>query len=131
MIGIVECSQPGSPGDSAVLLGFRAGDGFGLAEPVQETGDADELAARLASLAAAHGRLLVVLGSTVDPAVAAIAGVDVLVADPGGACTGVWLELARHWQEWSDSYPAVALADHDALTRRGYLAVLRTTPASR
>jgi hypothetical protein len=74
--------------------------------------------------------LLVVLGSTVDPAVASTAGADLLVADPGGACTGVWLELARHWREWADSYPVVALVDHDARTGRGFLAVLRAIPAS-
>lgn len=53
---------------------------------------------------------------------------DVHHAPPGTYCTGVWLELAAHWQEWRHTYRTVVLRDTDPRTGVGHHAVF-TVPA--
>lgn len=47
-------------------------------------------------------------------------------AGPGTYCTGVWLELARHWCSWQRDHGTVLLCDTDPLSGESHLAVLRS-----
>ncbi|MDD1063730.1 hypothetical protein NMG29_37165 [Streptomyces cocklensis] len=120
VLAIVECRTPDgldAPQEATgVLLAFG-----GAAGPLVEPAAAD----RPAALLREHGRLLVVLGPTADPAALGVpAGADVHRVPAGGYCTSVWLALARHWTRWSATYPAIALCDTDPLHGTGHVAVL-------
>ena len=55
-------------------------------------------------------------------------GAEVHRAPQGTYCTGVWLELAAHWQEWRRTHRAVVLRDTDPRTGVSHHAVF-TAPA--
>ncbi|MFD5649186.1 hypothetical protein [Streptomyces sp. NPDC127039] len=55
---------------------------------------------------------------------------DVHRAPSGTYCTGVWLELAAHWQEWQRSHHTVVLRDTEPGTGREHHAVFTTAPAA-
>ncbi|GAB3981096.1 hypothetical protein V1634_28595 [Plantactinospora veratri] len=73
---------------------------------------------------------LLVAGSWTHPDDLAETAVPVHRAAPGPYCTGVWLELARHHEEWSDAYRSVVLCDTDPRTGQSQAAVLRRRPAA-
>ncbi|MFD7904828.1 hypothetical protein ACFVSN_16155 [Kitasatospora sp. NPDC057904] len=107
--------------DSAALLVLRADAGpgprFAGAHSADHAGPA--LAARLDG-PDADGTLLV-LGPHVTDDIPDHPAVH--RAEPGSYCTGVWLELARHWQDWQHAHRRVVLCDTDPRTGRTHLAV--------
>lgn len=107
--------------DSAALLVLRADAGpgprFAGAQSTDDAGRA--LAARLDGPDADH--TLVVLGPHVTDGIPDHPAVH--RAAPGSYCTGVWLELARHWQEWQHTHRRIVLCDTDPRTGRTHLAV--------
>ncbi|MFE5715248.1 hypothetical protein ACFQ7J_31050 [Streptomyces sp. NPDC056501] len=42
---------------------------------------------------------------------------------PGSYCTSLWLALADHWQEWSETYRRVVLCDTDPRSGRSHVAL--------
>ncbi|MDG4773647.1 hypothetical protein [Solwaraspora sp. WMMD792] len=56
-------------------------------------------------------------------------GLPVHRCQPGGYSTSVWLDLARHHDEWVDRYASLVLCDTDPRTGRSQLAVLTNTCA--
>jgi hypothetical protein len=70
-------------------------------------------------------RVLVVAGPWTDPA--RFAGTPVHRVAPGSYCTSVWLDLARHHEEWARDHDAIVLCDTDPRTGRSHAALLRRT----
>ncbi|AZQ38778.1 hypothetical protein EJ357_39465 [Streptomyces cyaneochromogenes] len=114
--------------DSGVLLVLGGGDGLGVSA-VESHASPEATTARLAELAADPTGVLLVLGPGARDMADAPAGVKVHHAGDGSYCTSVWLELARHWQEWRRDHSAVILCDVDPLVREGHMAVLRPVGA--
>jgi len=104
--------------DSGVVLTLSATDAGALA--LDRAGFSASVADALAGYDA-DGRTLVVLGSWVDAPVPG--GYAVHRAEPGGYCTGVWLELAENWQDWHRKYRTVVLCDTDPRDGRTCAAV--------
>jgi hypothetical protein len=50
-------------------------------------------------------------------------------AAAGSYCTGVWLSLARGWDDWRRSHSAVVLCDTDPVSGLSHLALLRSSAA--
>ncbi|MDG4787864.1 hypothetical protein O7626_18285 [Micromonospora sp. WMMD1102] len=73
---------------------------------------------------------LLVAGSWASSDDLADTGWPVHRAAAGPYCTGVWLELARHHQEWAEAYRSVVLCDTDPRTGQSQVAVLRRRPAA-
>lgn len=114
--------------DSAALLYF---DGQGLLE-FSRMGPAvpDEgLDALLEDMTAGldPARTLLVAGPRIDPGRLARTGLPVYRGDTGTYCTTVWLDLARHHQEWAARYQAVVLCDTDPRTGLAQAAVMRVS----
>jgi hypothetical protein len=112
--------------DSAVLLYFGDQGSYEFvrtAPPVP----AAELGEQLMKVTAGldPGRTLLVTGPHVAPGQLAGPGLPIHRSDPGTYCTSVWLDLARHHQEWATRYQAVVLCDADPRTAMSQVAVLR------
>ncbi|MFY1670279.1 hypothetical protein ACN27G_10000 [Plantactinospora sp. WMMB334] len=77
---------------------------------------------------------LLVAGSWADAGELAATGLPIHRGAPGPYCTGVWLDLARHHEEWGAAYRSVVLCDTDPRTGQSQAAVLRlrgTAPTPR
>ncbi|TDC41581.1 hypothetical protein [Micromonospora sp. KC213] len=119
--------------DSAVLLYFGTGTGTGFRfVGTEATGDGVPLGELLASRRPAlpPGPALLVAGPW--PAADQLDAVDLPVhrCEPGSYCTSVWLDLARHHEEWARRYASLVLCDTDPRTGRSQLAVLVNTGTS-
>jgi hypothetical protein len=57
--------------------------------------------------------VLVVAGPWIDLGRVEAAGPKIHRAPPGSYCTSVWLELARHYQDWTRDYTTIVLCDTD------------------
>ncbi len=68
---------------------------------------------------------LVVAGPWTDADQVAATGLAEHRVAPGSYCTSVWLDLARHHEEWADCHDAVVLCDTDPRTGRSHAALLR------
>lgn len=115
--------------DSAVLLYFDQGGGLQF-QASWPTGPADGLAELLARATSGLDltRTLIVAGPWVAPGeLDPYAGLVHRVT-AGGYCTSVWLELARHHEDWLARFDAVVLCDTDPRTGRGQAALLRHAP---
>lgn len=110
--------------DSAVVLHFAGLGGLEL-HSVHSCGPHEPLGALLTRLAGALAgqEVLLVAGRWTDPASIDAAGLPTRQAAPGFYCTGVWLELARHHQEWAAGNDAVILCDTDPRSGKSHAAV--------
>jgi hypothetical protein len=81
--------------------------------------------------------VLVVAGPWTDPGQAGAAGPKIHRVPPGSYCTSVWLELARHHQDWARNYRTIVMCDTDpgtglshavTLSRRGQAGRRAGTP---
>ncbi|MDI3408217.1 hypothetical protein [Streptomyces cavernicola] len=111
--------------DTGVLLVLKNGAGL-QAEAVESFDDAEATLARLRELAGSGPDTLLVTGPWVQEQDFGSAARVHRVA-PGSYCTSVWLDLARHWQQWQRDHRLVVLCDVDPLSGSGHLAVLRST----
>ncbi|NGM14111.1 hypothetical protein O3597_07340 [Verrucosispora sp. WMMA2044] len=118
--------------DSGVLLYFDTDSRSGFRFTASRVAGAD---VPLGDLLAGHrtalppGPTLLVAGPW--PADDQLSGVDLPVhrCQPGGYCTSVWLDLARHHEEWATRYANLVLCDTDPRTGRSQLAVLSNAGA--
>jgi hypothetical protein len=74
------------------------------------------------------GSTLLVAGPWADGGELAGTGLPIHRSAPGPFCTGVWLDLARHHEDWSATYRSVVLCDTDPRTGQSQAAVLRLRP---
>ncbi|MFI9201799.1 hypothetical protein [Streptomyces sp. NPDC053048] len=117
--------------DSGVLLVLDEGEGLGVSS-VESFPSPEATTARIAELATADpAGTLFVLGPRSGVGASAPAGARVHQAGAGSYCTSVWLELARHWQQWQREFTTVVLCDVDPLDHQGQLAVFRAAAAPR
>jgi hypothetical protein len=110
--------------DSAVVLHFAGAGGLELrsvhcCEPEEALG---ALLTRLAE-ALAGQEVLLVAGQWTSPAQIDLAGLPSRRAASGFYCTGVWLELARHHEEWAAGKDAIILCDTDPRSGKSQAAV--------
>lgn len=104
--------QDGDLVDSGVLVFLGRGgswDVAGVRSAGPRTGPAE-----LIRVPAGHcaQEVLLVTGPWIDPGAAAL-GLKIHQAPPGSYCTSVWLELARHHQDWARDYKTIVLLDTD------------------
>ncbi|MFJ6557777.1 hypothetical protein ACIQNT_37010 [Streptomyces luteogriseus] len=121
--------------DSGALLvlgdaGGPDGEGGPALSGVESFASPEDTAARLSELAAADpAGTLLVLGPGVQEDAVDAAGARISRTGETSYCTSVWLELARHWQDWCRDTATVVLGDVDPLTKEGQLAVFRSPSA--
>ncbi len=115
--------------DSGALLCFGGGEGLGITG-VEALPSPEATSARLAELAVGEpgGTLLVLGPGCLDEAPP---GASIHRTGDGSYCTSVWLELARHWQEWQRDFATVILGDVDPLSKEGRIAAFRSATAGR
>jgi hypothetical protein len=111
--------------DSAVVLVLTDTGGLGtVSTPTTVMTDASDVTAHLTDALAATEpapgqRRVLVCGFGIEPTLAPVAEADeVLHCPPGRPGAGVWIELAEHIDEWTQSGAQVVLADHDDVARR-------------
>jgi hypothetical protein len=114
--------------DSAALLCFGTGTGGGWRFRGSRTlGPGQPLHPSVAALLGepAAGSALVVAGPWVDREDLAAVAAPVHHVAPGGYCTSVWIDLARHHETWADVHDTLVLCDTDPRTGRSQAALLR------
>lgn len=75
--------------------------------------------------------VLLVAGPWLDLGPAEAAGLKIHRAPPGSYCTSVWLELARHCQDWARGYQTIVLCDTDPGTGVSQAVTLSSASAGR
>ncbi|HEY2443905.1 MAG TPA: hypothetical protein VGI31_12265 [Streptosporangiaceae bacterium] len=116
--------------DSAALLVFDVGGGWEISGLAWSDGELTSLLTAAAG-AGLPRSTLVVAGPWTDPRAAGRHGRSVHRVVAGSYCTSVWLDLARHHENWAREHDAIILADTDPRTGRSHCAVLRLAPAAR
>jgi hypothetical protein len=116
---------PGAPlADCGVLLVFDFGGRWEISGLAWSDGGLDGLLKAVAGESLA-GSVLLVAGPGTEPVLAGRPGWPVHRVAAGSYCPSVWLDLARHHEDWAREHEAIILADTDPRTGRSHCAVLR------
>lgn len=115
--------------NSAALLYFGSSDGWQFRQS-RVAGPGESLGRLVATLLGdpADGHALVVAGPWASRQDLDVVAAPIHYVAPGSYCTSVWLDLARQYRSWAETYDVLVLCDTDPRTGRSQAALMRKAP---